>query len=529
MKTKIITFWSPVKRQSGCSTNVALYASYLSNIMDETEKAIIFSLNSNVDAADYITPGPIRKGLEDLLLLSEINTVKAEDVLSYTHKVSENLDIIGTGKTKELIENRYLDIMDMLIATYDYVIVDTISDETSASTAVMNMSDLIVVSIPQDRYVYETLDFSKFENKKIVFLSSMYSDKNELSFNKIQAMLPAQVYTLSRDDKINQATYNQNIYSFIGKELKRKSKIISEIDDLHKEMTRLLHIEFLNISYELKKNKVSAAEVQNNIETKVIKEYKFIKTKNNIMVINLSQGAGSTFVALNLAYKLKERKVDVAVIELPRINMKADILNILSSEHEDYVSIAEAIKTDSVKGSPYIKNGIKFYVNNNMILEWSNNDNNEYLSCVCRENNINIYDFGSQEIDDSVGFLLNLIDVAIVIIDPVPYKLLQTEERIKMLNILENKNINVIFVLNKFIKDLNKKDIEKYLQVKISSCIPFLSPETMYASYYSNQVAYNFEKSELFHDSLSKILNSANIMVYEEKRERRKFKLFNWR
>ncbi len=528
MESRIISFWSPVKRQGGCSTNTALYASYLSQIMDETEKAVIFSLNTNADSTDYITSGPIRKGLEDLLFLSEINTVKAEDVLSYTHKVSENLDIIGTGKVKELFEDKYLNIMEMLTAAYDYIIVDTVSDEASISMAAMNMSDLIVVNVPQDRYVYDSLDVSKFEDKKIVFLSSVHSDKNELSLSKIQAILPAETYTLSRDDKISQATQRQSVFDFVEKELHKKSKIISELDNLHKEIKRLLHIEFLNIRYELKRNIVPAATADNRVETKVIKEYKFIKTKNNIMVVNLSPGAGSTFVSLNLAYMLKERKMDVSVIELPHKEMKADILNIISSEHDSYISVAEAIKGNKGVGNgAYIKNGIKFYVNNNSISEWSNDDSIEYLSHVSKDN-INIYDIGSQEIDENIGFLLNIIDVAIVIVDPAPYEILQTEERIKKLNALKDKNINVIYVLNKYIKDLNKKDIEKYLQAKITSAIPYLSPETMYAAYYSNQVAYNFEKSETFKDSLLKILNCANIII-EEKNESKKFKLFNWR
>jgi len=70
INTKVITFWSPIKRQ-GCSTNTALYASYLSKVM--------------------------------------------------------------------------------------------------------NLSDLIVVCLPQDRFVYEKLDLSSFENKKNIFLSSMHN------------------------------------------------------------------------------------------------------------------------------------------------------------------------------------------------------------------------------------------------------------------------------------------------------------------------------------------------------------------
>ncbi len=528
MKTKIITFWSPVKRQGGCSTNVALYASYLSGIMDETEKAVIYSLNENADATDYLTSSTIRNGGKDLLLLSETNNVNyKEDVLAYTHKLSDNLDILGTGKEREIVARRIIKMIEILTKAYDYILIDSVTDRDPATHRLIGISDLIVVCVPQDKFVYEELDMGIFENKKVIFLSSMHSDKNELSLNKIQAILPAEVYMLSRDEKINQAMYKQNLFGFVEKEFQRKSKVILELDNLHKEIKRLINIESLNISYELKKNSKPIA-VADDIEAKVIKEYKFIKTKNNIMIINLSPGAGSTFVSLNLAYMLKERKMDVSVIELPHKEMKADILNIISSEHEDYISVAETIKANKGVGSgAYIKNGIKFYVNNNIVSEWSNDDCIEYLSYVSKDN-INIYDIGSQEIDENIGFLLNVIDIAIVIVDPAPFEILQTEERIKKLKALEDKNINVIYVLNKYIKDLNKKDIERYLQAKITSAIPYLSPETMYAAYYSDQVAYNFEKSETFKDSLLKILNGANIII-EEKKESKKFKLFNWR
>lgn len=532
MESKIITFWAPVKRQGGCSTCVALYTSYLSHVMSETEKAVIFSLNSTADAADYITPNPVRNGLDDILFLSEMNNISSrEDILAYTHKISENLDVLGTGGNKELIERKCNKIIEILSSAYDYMIIDSVTDNNTMIKKIINQSDLIVVCIPQDRYVYERLDMSIFENKKVIFLSAMHNSKSEISISRIQAMFPVNVFPVSRDDKINQAVYKQCLYSFIDSELKRKSVIITELEELHKEIRRLIDIENLNITYEIKKVKeASAVESIHEPETKVIKEYKFIRAKNNIAVINLSQSAGATFTSLNLAYMLKNKKIDVSVIEIPHNEMKADILNILNDNDEDYFPIAEIISFNMEhKKEAFIKNGIKFYINNKKISNWSNENSMEYITTINKESTINIYDIGSRPLDESISFLFNIIDVAVIVIDPMPYKLLQSEERIKSIKALEEKSVNVIYVLNKYIKDLNKRDIEKYLQVKISSCIPFICPETLYAAYYSNQTAYQFEKSESFHDSLSKILDSANILEYEGKKEKREFKIFKWR
>lgn len=524
MKTKIITFWSPVKRQGGCSTNVALYASYLSNVMDETEKAVIYSLNENADVADYLTSSTIRNGGKDLLLLSETNNVNyKEDILAYTHKLSENLDILGTGKERDLIAKRIIKMTEILTIAYDYILIDSVTDDNPASHRLIEISDLIVVCVPQDKFVYEELDMTIFENKKVIFLSSVHSEKNELSINKIQAMVPVQVYKISREDKVNQAVYEQEVFGYISNEIKRKSTIINELSELHNEIFRLINLDRLNITYEIKnnydkKNNEISPRVITEPEIKIIKEYKFIKAKNNIAVINLSQGAGSTFMSLNLAYILKDKKVDASLIEIPSDNMKADISNIIC---EDFESSSKTI----------IKNGIRFYVNNSeKMRDWSQKDIIEYISSISKENNMNIYDIGSQVLNENIHFLFNVIDVAIIVIDPMPYQLLQAEERIKAIKNLEEKNLNVIYIINKYIKDLSKKDIEKYLQVKISSCIPFINPEILYAAYYSNQTVYQFEKSELFLSSLQKILFDANILEeYETKNDNKKFRLFRWR
>ncbi|WMJ77877.1 hypothetical protein RBQ61_02815 [Sedimentibacter sp. MB35-C1] len=523
MKSKIILFWSPVKRQGGCSTNVALYASYLSHVMGETEKAVIYSLNENADAADYLTFNTIRNGGKDLLLLSETNNVSfKEDVLAYTHKLSENLDILGTGKEREIVSRRIMKMTEILAIAYDYILIDSVTGEGSDLNRLIGISDLVVVCVPQDKFVYEMLDISIFENKKVIFLSSVHNEKNELSVNKIQAMVPVQVYKISRDDKVNQAVYEQEVYSYIANEFKKKSTVINELRELHNEIFRLINLEQLNITYEIKKSydKKNDEVLPDSIpepEIKVIKEYKFIKAKNNIAVINLSQGAGSTFISLNIAYMLKDKKVDSSVIEIPNKKMKADIFNIVCDDYE-------------FSEKKFIKNGVRFYVNNNKkTCNWDKEDSIDFISSISKESNVNIYDIGSVTLDENINFLFNIIDVAIIVIDPMPYKLLQAEERIKSVKELEEKNVNVIYVLNKYIKDLNKRDIEKYLQVKLSSCIPFISPETLYAAYYSNQTVYQLEKSELFRNSLQKILSDANVLEEYKNRKTQKFKLFKWR
>lgn len=536
INTKIITFWSPVKRQ-GCSTNTALYSSYLSHVMNETEKAVILSLNDGIDSTDYITINPIKNGMNDLLFLSEMNNINSkEDILVYTHKISENLDVLGTGKNKNEIDKKYERIIELLKKAYDFIIVDTCTDYDLTSRKILENSDLIVLCLPQDKFVYEQLDLSKFNNKRIICISSLHNSKSEFNIEKIQMLLPLKTYPLSQSDKINQSVYKQNIFDYIDNEFRKKSVLISELYEIHKEIDRLINIEQLNISFDINQFKNTDSQQINDsnnqfAETKVIKEYKFIKAKNNIAVINLSEGAGSTFMTLNIAYMLKSKNIDVAVIEIPHKDMKADILNIISEYDGEYISPAEKItlnNTDNIKKEVYIKNDIKFYINNRKINNWSIENNIEYINLISKESTINLYDIGSQEFDDNLNFIFNIIDVVIVVIDPIPYKLLQAEERRNSIKKIEERNINFVYVLNKYIKDLNKRDIERFLNIEISSLIPFIKPETLYTSYYSNQTVYNTEKDEAFKESLTKILNKANVLMYENQNSK-KFRLFGRR
>ena len=96
---------------------------------------------------------------------------------------------------------------------------------------------------------------------------------------------------------------------------------------------------------------------------------------------------------------MKDSKVDVSVIEVPFENMKTDIFHIISDNYET-TSAEKAI----------IKDGIKFYISsNNGKAKYSKEEIIEYISLISKESNINIYDIGSQALDENLNFLFNAI------------------------------------------------------------------------------------------------------------------------
>lgn len=515
MQAKIISFWSPVSR-SGCSTNAALFISYLSKTMDEMNKAVLFSLNYNIDSTDYLTNICIKEGIKNLKFLNSnggINT--KEDVFAYTHKISENVDVLGTDKDiNEIIENFDL-MIEILSKSYDYIILDVPSGMDDISLKSIASSTIVVINLPQDKYICQEFisrNIKELEDKKSMLLISQFDVKRSFSKDDIEVILQRDIYTINNDVKINQSCYEKTLFSYLNK----KTSTINELDNLYKEVERLINIDTLNITYDINKfnnentNKVAYKSLDEPI--KVVKEYKFIKAKNNIGIINLSEGAGATFVTLNLACLLKEKKLDVTVAEIT-YNKKHDIYSIFNCDG----------------AIPYIIDGVKYYINNNNQDEWTDEKIIEYINSINKESaTINLYDLGNMSLlDNSINYLLNLLDCCIVVVDPLPYKLLQSNCRNEMiLHELSNKGVESIYIANKFIDDLNKKDIENYLNCKIVSCIPFIKPTTMYAAHYVSKNVYKIEKNELFKDSLLKIIDRANIAIDLERKRKNIFDIF---
>jgi len=151
------------------------------------------------------------------------------------------------------------------------------------------------------------------------------------------------------------------------------------------------------------------------------------------------------------------------------------------------------------------------------------------INAINREkNSINLYDLGYVDfLDNNINYLLNLLDCCIIVIEPLPFKLLQSNSNYEMLiNELKASGVEVIHVVNKFIDDLNKKDIENYFDCKVISCIPFLRPETIYAAHYSYTAAYKIEKNQILKDSFERIIDIANIAVNLEEKRKGIFNIF---
>jgi len=257
-------------------------------------------------------------------------------------------------------------------------------------------------------------------------------------------------------------------------------------------------------------------------EIEIQKEYRLVRAKR-ISFVNLSQGAGSTFLVLNTAYAMKEFGVKPSVTELP--SMSANMFYQIADEEEDYVPLALKIENNEkdYEDSTYSKDGITFYINKGQYSydKWNTDKNIKFLNVISGKADINLFDVG----DSIDSHVLKNSDKIFIVVDPIPHKLLNAMGRLQEIRLLASEySIKIVYVFNKWIDKLDRKDIEKYLQIKNSICVHFVSPEIYYEAAYNNQVTYQRKEGKsILEEGLKDVINE--IIPFESKRRRKFLKL----
>jgi len=120
-----------------------------------------------------------------------------------------------------------------------------------------------------------------------------------------------------------------------------KKKIIKEKQKLETSKNEQHNSEESNTENSVNQTNIEPTPVSKEVE--IQKEYRLVRAKR-ISFVNLSQGAGSTFLTLNIAYAMNEFGVRPSVIELP--NSNANIFYQIDNEEDNYVPLAWKIEND---------------------------------------------------------------------------------------------------------------------------------------------------------------------------------------
>lgn len=244
--------------------------------------------------------------------------------------------------------------------------------------------------------------------------------------------------------------------------------------------------------------------------------------KVNIGIVNMTRGSGATFFTMNFACALS-RYLKISVMEYPLLDPYMYYYLGLNTVNNSYNTINDSpFYSDNNLNS--IKNSSNMYYQhptyNNiswMILDPNKNQNNKlnslnmlkYLN-VFNSNNINIVDLGCNIFDNLIMDILDQFSLIIVIIDPfVPNLLINLKYVDKIKELSNNKTVNLMYVVNKYNKGVDKHELIKFLGTRPIAYIPALEYRDIYKSVYDGVIPYDYKHAKL-------LLNKSFKKIYDE-------------
>lgn len=90
--------------------------------------------------------------------------------------------------------------------------------------------------------------------------------------------------------------------------------------------------------------------------------------------------------------------------------------------------------------------------------------------------------------------LLSEMSHLIVIIDPLPSKLLASYNLLQWIKVLEEKGLPVSYIVNKYNKGVHKRDFLDFIKLRPNLFIPFISPDEFYVCEYNCQLPFRISE-----------------------------------
>ncbi len=103
--------------------------------------------------------------------------------------------------------------------------------------------------------------------------------------------------------------------------------------------------------------------------------------------------------------------------------------------------------------------------------------------------------------------LLSDMDELVCVIDPLPSKLLASEDVLEYLKCLEMSGKKIVWVVNKYNSGINKRDLAGFLRLRETTQFPLVGGELIYSAEYTCRLPYSVrEINELLHEAVEKIM-----------------------
>ncbi len=220
----------------------------------------------------------------------------------------------------------------------------------------------------------------------------------------------------------------------------------------------------------------------------------------NICIAGLSGKSGSTFITLNLAKALAERNFLVAVIEPPfakpymfdyigfHQKFQYDI-----TEINDFLFVEDILENSDHKiKKEMMQEDIMWFIMNPMqytAYELDDNAMGKILQASKRAS-VNLIDIGNHLDLPLIRDYLDYFDRILIIVDPLPPELLQNEDMLKFIQKLKAARYPIDFIINKFSKEIQLKELINYLGSAPLMRIPHIDRGLIYKAVYRYKIPY---------------------------------------
>ncbi len=221
-----IVFWSNYSGQAGATSNLSLISTFIS--LKYTYKNLIIRTQYNRNflenmflSKDYLSTLTLTDTGLDALHHKMINqSIDSEVLTNYTNiLVRKRLDLlVGTyGASKKIYEknflNTYEDLYGLAKDGYDLVFSDLSAGENEIANKVMDMADLVVVNLNQNKNVLDDFFNSAYykehkKTKKFLFIVGFYDKRLKMNINNI-----SRIYGISKQH-ICTIPYNRNFIDY---------------------------------------------------------------------------------------------------------------------------------------------------------------------------------------------------------------------------------------------------------------------------------------------------------------------------
>lgn len=255
------------------------------------------------------------------------------------------------------------------------------------------------------------------------------------------------------------------------------------------------------------------------------------------IVVNMSNRAGSTFVATTLAANISAYNIVPAVVEMPTKPYLFSALGLALLDKKQgtkFYSYPHIIADGQIAGvghETYYED-IIWLVPDNRLIQIKDWDYPKMLRLLhsTRRAGVLIVDAGSEWGHESIKGLITNADVIIAVLDPLPTQTTSAKGNIKRMLDYKEKGLEVLFVANKWDSCIPKKDFIQIANIEPEIYIPAVDYSSVYQAGYDCTLVYSITtvKSEL-HLPISKLANYLLPAQFINENKTKKYSLIKWR